>query len=53
MTVSSDENAYCGVIKIDSFRKDFLLGQINELEVAVLDDGKKESKLFPNGGLLP
>ena len=39
MTGSSDEDVYCGVIKINTFRKSFFLGYINELEVAVTDVG--------------
>ena len=33
------EDAYCGVVKIDPSRTDFFLGQINYLEVAVVDVG--------------
>ena len=39
ITGSSDEDVYCGVIKINTFRKAFLLGQINDLEVVVVDVG--------------
>ena len=39
MTGSNDEDVYCGVIKINTFRKAFFLGQINDLEVAVVDVG--------------
>ena len=39
MTGSSDEDVYFGVIKINTFRKAFLLGQINDLEVTVVDVG--------------
>ena len=39
MTVSSDEDVYCGVITINTFRKAFFLGQINDLEVVVVDVG--------------
>ena len=39
MIESSDEDVYCGVIKINTFRKSFFLGYINELEVAVMDVG--------------
>ena len=39
MTVSSDEDVYCGVIKINTNRKYFFLGQINDLEVVVVDVG--------------
>ena len=39
MTGSRDEDVYCGVIKIDTFGKVFFLGQINYLEVAVVDVG--------------
>ena len=39
MAGSSDEDVYCGVIKINTFRKAFFRGQINDLEVAVVDVG--------------
>ena len=39
MTGSSHEDVYCGVIKINTFRTAFFLGQINDLEVAVVDVG--------------
>ena len=39
MTGYSDEDVYCEVIKINTFRKAFFLGQINDLEVAVVDVG--------------
>ena len=39
MTGSSDEDVYCGVIKINTFIKAFFLGQINDLEVAVVGVG--------------
>ena len=39
MTGSSDEDIYCGVIKINTFRKAFFLGQINDLEMDVMDVG--------------
>ena len=39
MIGSIDEDAYCGVVKIDPFRTAFFLGHINDLEVAVVDVG--------------
>ena len=39
MTGYSDEDVYCEVIKINTFRKAFFLGQINDLEVAVVGFG--------------
>ena len=39
MTGYIDEDAYCGVVKIDPSRTAFFLGQINDLEVAVVDVG--------------
>ena len=36
---SSDEDFYCGVIKINTIRKAFFLGQINDPEVAVVGVG--------------
>ena len=39
MTGFRDEDVYCGVIKINTFRKVFFFGQINDLEVAVVDVG--------------
>ena len=39
MTGSSDEDVYCEVIKINTFRKAFFLGQINDLEVVVVGFG--------------
>ena len=39
MTGYSDEDVCCGVIKINTFRKAFFLGQINDLEVVVVGVG--------------
>ena len=39
MTGSSDEDVYCGVIKINNLRKAFFLGQINDLKVDDVDVG--------------
>ena len=39
ITGSSDEDVYCGVIKINTFRKAFFLGQINDLKVDDVDVG--------------
>ena len=39
MTGPIDEDAYCGVVKNDPSRKAFFLGNINDLEVAVVDVG--------------
>ena len=46
MTGSNDEDVYCGVIKINNFRKAFFLGQINDLEVAVMEESFSESVNF-------
>ena len=48
MTGSSDEDVYCGVIKINTFRKSFFLGQVNGLEVAVMDVGNDWLHGFTN-----
>ena len=39
MIGSSDADVYCEVIKINTFRKAFFLGQINDLEVVVVGVG--------------
>ena len=39
MLGSIDEDAYCGVVKIDPSKTAFFLGPINYLEVAVVDVG--------------
>ena len=39
MTGARDKDAYCGVVNIDTVRKAFFPGNINDLEVAAADVG--------------
>ena len=41
ITGKKDEDSYCGVVNIDTFRNDLLLGQINDLDLADTDVGNE------------
>ena len=40
---------YFSVVNIDTFRTDFFLGQLNDLDVAAADVGNSYLHLFTNG----